>query len=128
MEHTVHLTSLPLGLKFPVCLSEKIHFDSARQQIVFHGFMSKREYDYLVGLSRDVEYQRAIDHLFRISIAEDSPKLRNFGRILAVLTVACIALAVFVWWMLLQPATDRQQPALSTEVDRTAQRLHSQSN
>ena len=101
MEHTVQVTTMPVEIEFPRNLQRKIRFDRAQQQLVFRGFMCKSEYDQLLRLNQDVNYQNAVTQLFQQSTIPNAPQLRKLGRMLATLTIACFLLAALVWWFLL---------------------------
>lgn len=66
------LRSIPSDLQFPPGLEERIAFDPQRQVMTFRGFMSKRDFDKLVVLSNDVEYQRAIERLYQVCTYSDN--------------------------------------------------------
>jgi hypothetical protein len=71
MVRTVALDHLPDGLKLPAELQEKAVFDADRKQLAFHGFMSKQDFDRLASLSRDLQWQRTIEHLFQLCVYEE---------------------------------------------------------
>jgi len=102
-EHAVKLDSLPAGLEFPPELASRICFDAAQHRLVYCGFMYKAHYDRLMRLDSSVEYRRAIQRLFQCSTDVETPQLRRFAWILAVLIAACLLLAGLVWWQLTRP-------------------------
>jgi hypothetical protein len=68
MIRSVPLAALPPNLRFPDDLRERVHYDTAKRQLQFDGFMSKRDFDKLLLLHNDIEYQRALEHLFQICV------------------------------------------------------------
>jgi hypothetical protein len=135
MEHAVKVGSIPTNIQFPVNLGDRIRFEPSRQKLVFRGFMSKSEYDQLMRLSQDAQYQSAVSELFQLSTDTDSPQLRQFGRVLTILTIACLLLAALVWWSLLRntsPGNHGMPPATSAvrsaETERAAQDQHPSDN
>lgn len=60
------LPQLPPDVQFPTDLESRIAFEPQRHRIGFDGAMSKAEFDRLYALSRDWDYQRAIEELFRV--------------------------------------------------------------
>jgi len=105
-EHTVPIDSLPAGLEFPPELANRIYFDAAAHRLVYRGSMYKSHYDRLVRLDSSVVYRRAIQRLFQCSSDVETPQLRWFGRILAILIAACLLLAGGIWWQLLRPTRE----------------------
>lgn len=122
-ESAARLDKLPEGLEFPPRLLQRIAFDPRRQRLVFYGFMTKRDYDCLRGLSSDAAYQQALDQLFRESSAHSIAVEIGIDQVLGdnlprdsthpvasaiwrwvlqwVLMIVCLAGgAVLVWWWL----------------------------
>lgn len=100
VENSAKLHTLPVGLQFPPELRDRIGFDAGKKRLVFHGFMTKSEYDQLARLHHDLEYQRAVERLFQLSAEPENPLVRRVGHVLAVLVVLCLLLAAIVWWQL----------------------------
>jgi hypothetical protein len=103
-EHAVKLDSLPSNFEFPPEIANRIRFDPATRQLMFRGFMYKADYDRLMRLKGNVDYRRAIEHLFQVSTEGETTGSRWFGGLLAVLVAACLMLAGAVWWQLANPA------------------------
>ena len=72
MPRCVPLDSLPEDLSFPPTLQDRISYDPAKKQLCFEGFMSKTDFDKLICLSNDIDYQRALERLFQIATFSDS--------------------------------------------------------
>jgi hypothetical protein len=72
MVRSVQLKKLPTGLEFPADLQAKISYDEAKRELAFRGFMSKVEFDRLLRLSNELEYQRKLEQLFRICVFNES--------------------------------------------------------
>lgn len=68
MMRSVFLSALPQSVRFPEDLRERVHFDEKKCQLQFDGFMSKRDFDKLIVLHNDIEYQRALEQLFQICV------------------------------------------------------------
>lgn len=88
MDHFVPLDRLPDGLQFPPDLRDRIQYDAAAHRLIFHGFMSKTDYDRLFLLSEDWPYRRRLEELFRLSTPDELANrgwrklfgaLRSFG-------------------------------------------------
>ena len=73
MNHVVKLERLPEGLRFPDDLQPKVEFDAAKKRLIWHGFMSKRDFDRLLALSEDWSYRRQVEELFRLSVEAPTP-------------------------------------------------------
>jgi len=85
---TVPIQRWPEGLKFPADLKDRIEYDADRGRLVYHGFMSKSEFDRLCKLSDDWSYRRPLEELFRLCTVEENERRTNvFSRVLAVLGV-----------------------------------------
>jgi DNA topoisomerase IB len=103
MIRTVRLERIPTGLRFPEELAEKISFDAARQELQFKGFMSKTDFDKLVRLHNDLNYQRSLEKLFQMctyaaakaSASQTGDAQRRLPLVFAgVATVAATAAAI----------------------------------
>jgi hypothetical protein len=70
MEHFVRLDQLPADVKFPPELSDRIRYDSKQRRLVFQGFMSKADFDRLIGIHSDWAVRRALEELFRLCTPE----------------------------------------------------------
>lgn len=68
------LKRLPDDLRLPEDLPEPLRYDAASRQLQYRGYMGKDSYDFLRSLHRDVEYQRALETLFRESSTAFVPK------------------------------------------------------
>lgn len=65
MDHFVALDRLPEGLEFPPDLRDRIQFEPETHRLVYHGFMSKADFDRLSKLSEDWTFLRTLEDLFR---------------------------------------------------------------
>jgi len=102
MIRTVPLSGLPQGLVFPPDLLPRIRFDAAKRQLQFEGFMSKRDFDKLIVLHNDLEYQRALERLFQICVFDSGGQpQRGDWRLLYVGVAAAVLLlctcSLFLW-------------------------------
>ncbi|MCA9118960.1 MAG: hypothetical protein H6822_16735 [Planctomycetaceae bacterium] len=98
MLRRVKLSRLPDGLVFPEKLADRINYDRASRELQFSGFMSKTDFDKLLCLHNDIEYQRALERLFQIctfEVAPEAAEKRVTAMLLAVgATFAVVALSV----------------------------------
>ncbi|HRX83142.1 MAG: hypothetical protein H6821_15400 [Planctomycetaceae bacterium] len=98
MLRRVKLDQLPENLAFPEKLADRIHYDQASRELQFRGFMSKTDFDKLVRLHNDIDYQRSLERLFQICTFGADPEPVGRGLSTMVLaagaTVAVIALGV----------------------------------
>ena len=101
MDHSAKLEQLPEGLLFPPRLQDRIHFDPARKQLVWRGFMSKADFDCLFELHEDAEYRRAIERLFQVSAEADGHRLGLSARMWGVLAILGLIVAALAYWQLL---------------------------
>jgi hypothetical protein len=86
VDHFVKLDRLPDGFEFPLQLKDKIQFDPVARKLVFHGYMSKTEFDHLCRLTNDWGFRRTLEELFRLSIPEVDARPNGVRRLLAAVT------------------------------------------
>jgi hypothetical protein len=86
MDHFVKLDRLPDGYEFPPDLRDRILFDPQARRLVFHGYMSKAEFDRLCEQTKDWGFRRALEELFRLSVAEVKPPPAKPRGLLGVIT------------------------------------------
>ena len=91
MEYKVKLASLPAGVAFSERLRERCTYNAERGELSYRGFMTKCAYDEISALSDDLDYHRAVEHLFVLTSAEIAPPERSFP-----LTAAIAGAAA--WW------------------------------
>ncbi|MFI5330621.1 MAG: hypothetical protein ACHQ2F_06230 [Desulfobaccales bacterium] len=58
------LTNVPIGLKFPESLSNRIYYDGNRGLLIFRGVMSNKDKEELLKISSDPLFEKAIRELF----------------------------------------------------------------
>jgi hypothetical protein len=75
MDHFVKLDKLPEGFEFPPDLKDRIHFDADHHKLVFHGYMSKADFDRISQLTNDWGFRRTLEELFRLCIPEEAPRV-----------------------------------------------------
>jgi hypothetical protein len=91
----VPLQRLPHSLRFPSELQHRIKYDADKKQLQFDGYMSKTEFDVLIRLHNDIEYQRAMEHLFQICIFETEDETsRNRHKVVCMGVAAVAAIVV----------------------------------
>jgi hypothetical protein len=86
VDHFVKLDRLPEGVEFPPQLKDRIHFDPVARKLVFHGYMSKTDFDHLCQLSNDWAFRRILEDLFRLAIPEVETRPSGVRRFLAAVT------------------------------------------
>ena len=59
MDYFVKIDRIPEGVEFPPPLKDRIHFDADSHKLIFHGYMSKTDFDRLCQLSNDWNFRRA---------------------------------------------------------------------
>jgi hypothetical protein len=84
--HFVKLDRLPEGFEFPPKLKDRIHFDAEAHKLVFHGYMSKADFDQLSELTTDWKFRRTLEDLFRLSIPENAPAPHGLRRLLTAVS------------------------------------------
>jgi hypothetical protein len=92
MEYKVKLASLPTGVVFSERLRERCSYNAERGELIYRGFMTKCAYDEISALSDDLDYHRAVEHLFVLTSAEMTPPTNNFPMAGAMATVAVAAI------------------------------------
>jgi hypothetical protein len=83
MDHFVKLDKLPDGFQFPAELKDRIQFDPVAHKLVFHGYMSKTDFDRMSQLTNDWGFRRTLEELFRLSVPEIETPPSGVWRIVA---------------------------------------------
>ncbi len=83
MDHFVRLERLPDDFVIPPKFQNRLEFDAEAKKLIFHGYMSKSEFDYLGTLTRDWRFRRTLEELFRQCIPDTGPNSAGFRRVLA---------------------------------------------
>jgi hypothetical protein len=83
LDHFVKLDRLPEDLKLPPQFQNRLEFDSSAQKLIFHGYMSKSEFDQISSLTTDWRFRRTLEELFRQCTPDDKPAAAGVGRFLA---------------------------------------------
>lgn len=83
MDHFVKLEHFPQDLKLPPQFQNRLEFDAVAHKLVFHGYMSKAEFDQLSSLSNDWKFRRTLEDLFRLCTPDPKPPPTGLGRFLA---------------------------------------------
>jgi hypothetical protein len=83
LDHFVRLDRLPEDLNLPPQFQNRLEFDSQAHKLVFHGYMSKAEFDQISSLTKDWRFRRTLEDLFRLCTPETKPPPAGFGRVLA---------------------------------------------
>jgi hypothetical protein len=107
MMRSVRCDHLPASARLPEILQQRIEIDAERHELRFDGFMSKAEYDLLMRLDRDLEYQRAVNELFVIcgptSLAAD-PAPGKWKLLVTGLAMIAVVLGIaFCVWKFVRP-------------------------
>lgn len=102
MIRSVPLERLPDGLVFPEELAQRIRYDATRRRLEFDGYMSKVEFDKLLRLHNDLEYQKALERLFQICVFENTPaRPKRWVAVGATLAAVLVALVSSLFALLL---------------------------
>ncbi|NLF71337.1 MAG: hypothetical protein GX575_20085 [Candidatus Anammoximicrobium sp.] len=101
MIHYVPLQRLPSNFRVPEKLRNRFWYDPDKQSLAYEGPMFKLTFDRLREISRDYDYQRALEKLFQLSVPEESAPPRGHSRLLAVATgcgllLVAVAVGVFL--------------------------------
>ena len=83
MDHFVKLDHFPEDLSLPPKFLDRLEFDAEAHKLVFHGYMSKVEFDQLSSLTRDWRFRRALEDLFRLCTPDRKPSPAGLGRVVA---------------------------------------------
>jgi hypothetical protein len=83
MDHFVNLEQLPEDFAVPPKFLSRLEFDAAARKLVFHGYMSKAEFDQLSSISKDWRFRRTLEDLFRQCTPDTKPAPGGLGRVLS---------------------------------------------
>jgi hypothetical protein len=83
MDHFVKLERLPSDFVLPPQFQGRLEFDVRAQKLVFHGYMSKTEFDLLSSLTNDWPFRRKLEDLFRQCTPDTKPAPAGIGRVVA---------------------------------------------
>jgi len=101
MIHYVSLEHLPDGFRIPESLRERFWYDEDKRVLAYDGAMYKSTFDRIRGISKDYDYLRAVEELFRLAVPEDGHSQHHSHLVAAatgaVLAVAILAAGVFFW-------------------------------
>lgn len=95
MIHYVPLHRLPANFHVPEHLQKRFWYDEDKQALAFEGPMFKLTFDRLREISRDYDYQRALEKLFQLAVPDEGAP-RGHGKTLAIAAGCLLALAVIV--------------------------------
>ncbi len=84
MDHFVKLERLPEDFVLPPQFQNRLEFDEQAQKLIFHGYMSKSEFDQISTLTKDWRFRRILEDLFRRCTPEIKRPPARFGRVLAI--------------------------------------------
>ncbi len=96
MLRCVKLDRLPENFSFPETLADRISYDATSCQLKFNGFMSKTDFDKLVRLHNDIQYQRALERLFQICTFESEPEPTRLKSAMVLIVAGATAAIVAV--------------------------------
>lgn len=83
VDHFVKLDQFPEDLSVPPKFQDRLEFDAEAHRLIFHGYMSKAEFDQLSSLTRDWKFRRTLEDLFRMCTPERKSSPAGLGRVLA---------------------------------------------
>lgn len=100
-ETAVHLERLPAEVRLQENFPEPIHYDAESKRLIYRGFLVTSSFRYLLSLSSDLDYIRAIHELNAHCVAVDSGKNGGGGKGLWwVLGMVALAAAAGLAWLL----------------------------
>jgi hypothetical protein len=83
VDHFVKLDRLPEDFQVPPQFQNRLEFDPRAQKLIFHGYMSKSEFDHISALTNDWRFCRTLEDLFRMCIPESPSKPNGLSHVLA---------------------------------------------
>jgi hypothetical protein len=83
MDHFVKLDHFPEDLILPPQFQNRLEFDAAAHKLIFHGYMSKAEFDHLSSLTKDWRFRRTLEDLFRLCTPDRKTPPAGLGRVVA---------------------------------------------
>jgi hypothetical protein len=83
VDHFVKLERLPEDFVVPPEFQNRLEFDAEAHRLIFHGYMSKSEFDQISSLTRDWPFRRTLEQLFCLCTPETKPPPTGVGRALA---------------------------------------------
>jgi hypothetical protein len=86
VDHFVKLDKLPDDFEVPAPMRDRLQFDAAARKLIFHGYMSKTDFDRLSQLTKDWAFRRTLEELFRLCTPDEEPRPRGARRLLAAVT------------------------------------------
>ena len=95
MIHYVPLNRLPSSFHVPASLQNRFWYDADKQALAYEGPMFKLTFDRLREISRDYDYQRALEKLFQLSVPEEPAPPRR-SKTLAITAGCTLVLAALV--------------------------------
>jgi hypothetical protein len=86
VDHFVKLDHFPEDLILPPQFQSRLEFDAEAHKLVFHGYMSKSEFDQISSLTRDWRFRRTLEDLFRLCTPEQKSAPAGLGRVVATVS------------------------------------------
>jgi hypothetical protein len=83
MDHFVNLERLPEDFVLPPQFQNRLEFDAQARKLIFHGYMSKSEFDQISALTNDWRFRRVLEELFCRCTPETKAPSAGFARVLA---------------------------------------------
>jgi hypothetical protein len=83
MDHFVNLEQLPADFAIPPKFQDRLEFDDKAHKLIFHGYMSKTDFDHLSSITNDWRFRRSLEELFRQCTPDGNTTPRGVGRVLA---------------------------------------------
>jgi hypothetical protein len=79
VDHFVKLERLPEDFVLPPQFQNRLEYDEQAQKLIFHGYMSKSEFDQISSLTRDWRFRRTLEDLFYRCTPENKPQSAGLG-------------------------------------------------
>jgi hypothetical protein len=83
VDHFVKVDKLPDNYDFPPQLRDRIQYDSESHKLVFHGYMSKADFDRLSQATTDWKFRRTLEDLFRDCTPEEKAPPSGVRRLMS---------------------------------------------
>ena len=81
VDHFVNVQKLPEDFIIPPKFQNRIEFDAEAHKLIFHGYMSKTEFDRLCQLTQDWKFRRTLEELFCLCVPDEAPPSGGIGRL-----------------------------------------------
>ncbi len=102
-DHFVNLARLPEDLTFPPEDSDRIDYDGNTKRLIYRGPMCRQAYERLRQAHENIQYQQAIDDLFRVATFEVADDNQHKSPVMTYVCLGFIGItvaAIAIWWLI----------------------------